>query len=72
MIEIDYAKMERRAIITESHPECPQHQQLRIELNFERAKTDRHEHAMRSALRLLAQSQPIAAMNVLTWGLIGP
>lgn len=68
----DYAKAERRQIIQETHPECPEHHKLRLELNFERARTDRHEHAMRVALRMLGQNQPIAAMNILSWGLIGP
>lgn len=68
----DFAHTERRDVIAATHPECPEHQQLRLELNCERAKADRQEHAMRTALRLIGQNQPIAAMEMLTWGLIGP
>lgn len=68
----DHARIDRRQLIAATHPECPEHQQLRLELNLERAKGDRQEHAMRTALRLIGQNQPIAAMEILTWGLIGP
>lgn len=70
----DHAQHERRQIIEQTHPECCAHQQMRRQLEYEIARRERYEDAMRRALRQLHRGpwNRQQAIETLSCGLIGP
>lgn len=70
----DHAEVERRQIIQQTHPESVEEQQMRRQLEFEIARRERYEFAMRRAMRQLTRGawNRAEAIEILRWGLLGP
>lgn len=68
-LSADLAHVERQMIIRSTHPEPVEQQQLRAQLQYEQARTNKYEMAMRGALRCLQRHEPVHAQILLAGAL---